>query len=137
MGLTTIKTFDNAPEAHVFRIKLENSGIDSYIFDEETITLDPLMTIALGGIKLKVDETDFDAALNIITEIENTPLTNDNNEILKCPKCESSELYTGFKSMRGIKGIISIIISFFILVYPLSVKNVYKCKKCGNEFYRE
>lgn len=137
MGLTTIKTFDNGPEAHVFRIKLENSGIESYIFDEETITIDPLMTVALGGIKLKVNQIDFDKALNIITEIENSPLTNEKNEILKCPKCESSELYSGFKSMRGAKGIISTIISFLILVYPLSVKNIYKCKKCGNEFNRE
>ena len=137
MGLTTIRTFDNAPEAHVFRIKLENSGINSYIFDEETITLDPLMTVALGGIKLKVDQTDFDKALNIISEIENSPLTNENNEILKCPKCDSTELYTGFKSMRGTKGIISTIISFLFWVYPLSVKNVYKCKNCGNEFNRK
>jgi len=137
MGLTTIRTFDNAPEAHVFRIKLENSGINSYIFDEETITLDPLMTVALGGIKLKVDQTDFDKALNIISEIENSPLTNENNEILKCPKCDSSELYTGFKSMKGTKGIISTLISFLFWVYPLSVKNVYKCKNCGNEFNRK
>ena len=137
MGLTTIRTFDNAPEAHVFRIKLENSGINSYIFDEETITLDPLMTVALGGIKLKVDKTDFDKALNIISEIENSPLTNENNEILKCPKCDSSELYTGFKSMKGTKGIISTLISFLFWVYPLSVKNVYKCKNCGNEFNRK
>jgi len=137
MGLTTIRTFDNAPEAHVFRIKLENSGINSYIFDEETITLDPLMTVALGGIKLKVDKTDFDKALNIISEIENSPLTNEKNEILKCPKCDSSELYTGFKSMKGTKGIISTLISFLFWVYPLSVKNVYKCKNCGNEFNRK
>ncbi len=46
MGLTTIKTFDNALEAHVFRIKLENSGIESFIFDEEMATLDPIMNIA-------------------------------------------------------------------------------------------
>jgi len=89
MGLTTIKTFDNAPEAHVFRIKLENSGIDSFLFDEEMITLDPIMNVALGGIKLKVNQIDYDNALSIITEIETSPLTDENDEILKCQKCRN------------------------------------------------
>ncbi len=134
MGLTTIKTFDNAPEAHVFRIKLENSGIDSFLFDEEMITIDPMMNVALGGIKLKVNQKDFEKSTRIITEIETSPLTDDNDELLKCPKCKSTELYTGYKSVKGIKGVASIIISFLIMVYPLYVKKLYKCKRCKNEF---
>ncbi len=70
----------------------------------------------------------------IIKETEKTALTNDLGEIIKCPNCQSEEIYSGFKSMKGTKGIISAITSFLFLVFPIYFKTVYKCKKCGNEF---
>ncbi|AMC10230.1 hypothetical protein Lupro_02725 [Lutibacter profundi] len=137
MGLVTIRTFENGPEAHLFKTKLLSLGIECFIFDEQTITLNPIMGVAIGGIKLKVNENDYEKSNQVITDIENTPLTNEKDEILKCPKCNSIELYTGFKSMKGVKGIISTITSFLFMIYPVYFKNVYKCKDCGNEFDKE
>lgn len=137
MGLVTIRTFENSPEAHIFKAKLSSLGIECFIFDEQTITLNPIMGIAIGGIKLKVNENDYEKSNQVINDIENAPLTNDKDEILKCPKCNSAELYAGFKSMKGVKGIISAITSFLFMIYPVYFKNVYKCKKCGNEFNKD
>ncbi|GAF03390.1 hypothetical protein JCM21142_42060 [Saccharicrinis fermentans DSM 9555 = JCM 21142] len=52
---------------------------------------------------------------------------------IKCPECESTDFYTGFKSMKGIKRILSTVISLALMVFPIYYKTVYKCKKCGNE----
>ena len=55
----TVKTFDTSVNAHLFRIELENEGIESFIYDEETITMDPLLSNAIGGIKAKHIMTNF------------------------------------------------------------------------------
>ncbi len=137
LDLTTLKVFDNSPEAHVYRIKLENEGIKCFLYDEEMITLDPLLNLALGGIKLKINKIDLPRANEVISNIENKPITDENNELVKCPNCNSTDLFSDFKSMKGVKGIISTIITFLFMAYPLYYKSVYKCKECNTEFKRK
>lgn len=134
MGLITIRTFDNSFEAHLLKCKLENEGIPCYIFDENTVSINPLYNITVGGIKLKINQADADKALEIINDVEEAKLTDDNNEVIKCPNCGSEEYYTGFKSMKGIKGFLSIIVSFLLVVFPIYYKTLNKCKSCGHEF---
>ncbi|MGI8892466.1 MAG: DUF2007 domain-containing protein [Bacteroidia bacterium] len=134
MTLITLKTFDNAFEAHLLRSKLESEGIECYVFDENSVTLNPLYNITLGGIKVKIKKDDLEAAEKIIEEVERTPVTGDNNEVISCPRCGSTEFYTRFRSMKGVVGIISGIFSFLFAVFPIYFKNVKKCKSCGNEF---
>ncbi|MHB1279582.1 MAG: putative signal transducing protein [Bacteroidia bacterium] len=67
MNLITLKTFDNPIEAHLFRTVLENEGIPCKIFDELMVGLNPLYTITVGGVKLKIRETDLEAALEILS----------------------------------------------------------------------
>ncbi|NQX82789.1 MAG: DUF2007 domain-containing protein [Flavobacteriaceae bacterium] len=137
MNLITIKVFDSSPEAYIFKSKLDSLGINSYIFDEHINSLDPIMSNAFGGIKLKINKEDYEQAISIFSEIENAAITDDDNNILKCPKCESTKLYTGFKSMKGGWGFLSAIVSFIFMVFPIHFKYVYKCKKCGEEFQKE
>ena len=137
MELITIKTFDNAIEAHILKSRLESEGINCCLFDENIVSLNPLYNITVGGIKLKINKVDFEKTQEIIAEIDNTPLTNENDELIKCPNCESTDLYTGFKSMKGLKGILSVITSFLFMVFPIYFKTVYKCKNCGTEFKNE
>jgi hypothetical protein len=134
LELVTIKTFDNAIEAHLTRSILESENIMCFLFDENIVGLNPLYNITVGGIKLKINQSDVDKAILIIEEIEKSALTNDQGEIVKCPGCQSEDFYSGYKSMKGTKGIISAIISFVLAVFPIYYKTVYKCKKCGNEF---
>jgi len=134
LELVTIKTFDNSIEAHLVRSKLESENIMCFLFDENIVGLNPLFNIAVGGIKLKINKLDVNKATLIIEETEKCSLTNDQGEIVKCLSCQSEDIYNGFKSMKGTKGIISTIISFLFMVFPIYYKTVYKCKKCGNEF---
>ena len=134
MELITIKTFDNSIEAHIMKSKLESENIMCFLFDENIVALNPLYNITVGGIKLKVNKLDIDKATEIIEETSKSALTNELGEIIKCPSCESDDIYSGFKSMKGTKGIVSVIISFLFMAFPIYYKTVYKCKKCGNEF---
>ncbi|WKN41488.1 putative signal transducing protein [Tunicatimonas pelagia] len=134
MELVTIKTFDNPIEAHLMKSKLENENITCFLFDENIVGLNPLYNITVGGVKLKVSKIDLDEAATIIEETINSPLTNDQGEIIQCPNCQSEDIYSGFKSMKGTKGILSAITSFLLMVFPIYYKTVYKCKSCGNEF---
>ena len=98
------------------------------------MTLNPLYNIMVGGIKLKVSELDFERAQRILHKIEQTPLRDECNRVLVCPACGSGNYYQGYKSMKGIGGMLSAILAFMLTVFPLYFKSVYKCKDCGNEF---
>jgi DNA-directed RNA polymerase subunit RPC12/RpoP len=134
MKLITLRTFDNSPEAHIAQSKLESEGIYCFLFDENMVTLNPLYNITVGGIKLKINEDDLTKAQEILNSVENTPLTNEAGEVIKCPKCGSTNLFIGFKSMKGLKGITSFLISILFMIFPLFYKSVYSCKNCGTEF---
>lgn len=137
MELITLKVLDSSIEAHILRSKLESEDIDAFVFDEHSISMNPLFTQALGGIRLKIRKEDHEKALSILKEIDETNYTNDLNEVIVCPKCGSDEYYSNFKSMKGGKGLLSILSAFIFSVYPIYYKTVYKCKKCNEEFTGE
>ncbi len=137
MELITVKVFDNSIEAHILKSRLESEGIDCFIFDDNMVSLNPLYNVTLGGIKLKVREVDVEQVNTIIDQIDSLKSVDDNDQIIKCPNCDSTDLYTGYKSMKGTKGILSAIVSFLFMVFPIYYKTVYKCKVCGDEFRRE
>jgi DNA-directed RNA polymerase subunit RPC12/RpoP len=134
LELHTLKIFDSAVDAHILKSRLNNEGIVSFIFDEHIMTLNPLYNIMVGGIKLKVPETDLERARAILTEIEQTPFSDEDGTAVMCPSCGSLELYHDFKSMKGVPGFLSTFLSLFLGVFPLYFSTVYKCKVCGTEF---
>jgi len=71
MGFVIIKRFDNSIDAHLFRISLEAEGIDCFLFDEEIVSINPLYSNAVGGIKVKVREEDLERTLHVLKSTEN------------------------------------------------------------------
>lgn len=134
MKLVTLKTFENSIEANLLRSKLESEGILCFLFDENMVSLNPLYNITLGGIKLKIREADAQKALQIIEEVETTPFTDEQDRQVQCPNCRSTQLYSDFKSVRDITGILTFIVSLLFFVFPFYYKSVYKCRQCGAEF---
>jgi hypothetical protein len=134
MHLITLKTFDNSIDANMLRCQLELEGIQSYLKDENTITINPIYNVALGGIKLQVFEQDYPQAKAYLNNLEHTPYTNQNNEIITCSSCQSTNIQAGFASYKDITGIISLFAAFAFMIFPFYNKKVYKCKECDNEF---
>ncbi|MBM3155861.1 MAG: DUF2007 domain-containing protein [Chloroflexi bacterium] len=71
--LVTIATFRFPQEAYIFKAKLESRDIQSFIEDEYIITMMWLYSTAVGGVKLKVRESDEAEALKIIGQERSVP----------------------------------------------------------------
>ncbi len=121
-------------DAHILKIKLESEGIRCFLFDEHVVSVNPLYSNLVGGIKLKINEEDLVHAKNVVLEIEQTPYTTEDEQIIACPKCGSAHIESGYPSMRSIEAVLSAIASFLLFIFPLYRKSVYKCLDCGDEF---
>lgn len=135
MELVTVKTYDNLIEAHLMTAKLESEGVQSYLFDAEIVGLNPIYSAAVGGIKVKVNQQDLEKVKLIYKELEEKPYTDDNNQVVACPNCESTSIIPGFKTFKSVKGVLAIIASFLFVLYPPYYKTVYKCRDCAHEFH--
>jgi hypothetical protein len=67
-NLITIKTFTYSSEVLALRGRLESEGIECFTQDELTAQVDPFYSNAIGGIKLRVKESDLARALEILKE---------------------------------------------------------------------
>lgn len=134
-NLVILKAYDNSVLAHMDKNLLEANNIETFIFDENTVGVNPLWNITVGGIKLNVRNIDYPAAYEILRsnqeEIKSTDLG------LSCPKCGSKNILTHYHSAKGVKAVFAFIVAFFTTTYPLSTKDVNICDACGHEFNSE
>lgn len=66
--LVTIARFDLAGQAHIAKNALEAVGIKSVLADEQTVSMDWLLSNAIGGIKVQVLEEDAERAVTTLEE---------------------------------------------------------------------
>jgi len=128
----TIARFPYSTEAQIVKGRLEADGIEVFLRDNLTIDTDPLVSQAIGGVKLKVLAKDEEKARAIFQSIKSYAL-DDNGNAIKCPNCkqEHIELYT---TITGLKSLISFIIGFISGTLPFSTRYQYKCEDCNTEF---
>ncbi len=62
----TILSLPQPQQLHIIKGRLESEGIECFIKDELTIQANPLISNAVGGVKLQVKEEDVEAALKIL-----------------------------------------------------------------------
>ncbi|WP_297705491.1 DUF2007 domain-containing protein [uncultured Eudoraea sp.] len=115
----TLGAFEYAADVQIIKGKLESEGIQVFLKDENTINTDPLISQAIGGVKLQVHSKDKDKAINIYNEIRSYAMDNHGN-LITCPNCRAqrSEVY------HSRKGIIN-------KLFPFLEKKKYKCLKCN------
>ncbi|MEX0287915.1 MAG: DUF2007 domain-containing protein [Flavobacteriaceae bacterium] len=115
----TLGAFEYVADVQIIKGKLESEGIKVFLRDENTLNTDPLISSAIGGVKLQVYTSDKIRATEIYDEIRNYAL-DDNNEPVVCPNCkaEKSEVYY---SRRGLVN----------KLFPFFEKKKYKCTVCN------
>ena len=69
MSFIAISAYDNYIPAHIALGRLKEQYINCYLQDEYTVTIDPLLSNAVGGIKLMVAETQAERALEILNTV--------------------------------------------------------------------
>ena len=55
MNFVLLQSYDNYISAHIAMGRLEEDGINCWLKDENTVTINPILTNAIGGIKLMVE----------------------------------------------------------------------------------
>jgi hypothetical protein len=70
--LVVIRTFDTVLQAYMLKNLLESYDVYCILADEHFITNYPLMSIGVGGIKLKVLDDDVQKSLAIIEQFESS-----------------------------------------------------------------
>ena len=108
--------------------KLESEEIQCWLQDENTVTLYPILTNAVGGIKLFVNKNDLSRARQIFWEVE-----NNRKQAIECPKCRGHNIEL-VSTPRKAANWFSAILTFFLGDYALTVDKVNHCFDCGNEF---
>jgi len=74
MKFIEVRSYDNYIDAHLMLGRLTDEFINCHLLNENSVTIDPFLSNAIGGIKLMVAETQINRALEIVNEIENNKL---------------------------------------------------------------
>lgn len=107
--------------------RLEEEGIKAYLRDEYTVTIDPILSNAIGGIKLMVYKEQVERAMNLILSFEKAY-----QEAAICPQCRSANIHY-ITPTNNVTNWFTAIITWLFGSYALSFKKIYKCADCGFE----
>jgi hypothetical protein len=66
--LVVIRSYWNLVEAELAKGLLHSSGIETFLFDDNMVRLDWFNANALGGVKLRVDASNVEAANRVLDE---------------------------------------------------------------------
>jgi len=127
-NFTTIWSFDDYVSAHIALGRLEEDGIKGWLKDENMVTIDPILSIAVGGIKLMVSRDDAQKAREILESIN-----REAKAAHPCPKCGSKNVDL-VSTPRKAGNWFSFLIAFFTVTKPMPVNRTYHCFNCGNEY---
>ena len=117
----TVARYTYLIDAQLNQLKLGQHGVDSFIADENTVTMQWLYANAIGGIRLQVSELDTEEAIEILKSVEAVT-----DETTLCDKCNSADTFRMRLSFWSLP--LYLIGAFF----PIPSTKVI-CMKCGSQ----
>jgi hypothetical protein len=126
MDYLLLRSYDNYISASITLARLDEEGITCYLKDEYTVTIDPFLSNAIGGIKLMVLPDDFAEARALLEGFDKVY-----REAIVCPQCGSHEVE--YISKAGVKNWVTALASWFFLRFAMTSEQVYHCYECGFE----
>jgi hypothetical protein len=124
--MKVIKTFDNYFTANIYLTRLENDGIPGFLADEHTATLNPMLSQAIGGIKLMVKESDKIQAEKLLAAYQLQAALKST-----CPNC-GSNCFTQIAKPSP-ENWITALSSWLFTNYAVASRYVYQCGNCSYE----
>jgi predicted RNA-binding Zn-ribbon protein involved in translation (DUF1610 family) len=131
MDFVPVQYYLNYVDAHIAMGVLEAQGINCWLKDENTVTIDPILTHAVGGIKLMVGADQAEKAAGILRVME-----NEQKATHPCPKCNSLNIEL-VSTPRKVSNWLSVITFGFFANYAPKIDMVYHCFDCGHEYPAE
>jgi len=127
MDYLLLRSYDNYINASMTLARLDEEGITCYLKDEYTVTIDPFLSNAIGGIKLMVLPDDFEEAKRLLDGFDKVY-----RDAISCPQCGSHDVE--YINKAGVKNWVTAIISWLFSNYALAAVQVYHCYECSFEF---
>lgn len=128
--LITLWRYRDLPEALLAKGKLEASGVEVFLADDNVVRMDWFWSNLIGGVKLQVAAQDRDAAMAILSEEIPPVLTAEEigEEYRQpvCPRCGSLDV--SFETID--KGVALAALGAVSLPVPIP-KYSWKCQDCG------
>jgi len=125
----TIARYPYSAEAQIIKGRLEAEGIEVFLSDHITIDTDPLVSHAIGGVKLKVRAEDVIKAKYILESI-NSYSVDDEGNALACASCGSQQIGL-YSTINSFKSFFHFMLGIVFGTLPLSARYEYKCDNCG------
>ena len=141
--LITIANFSHPTEADPVVAWLESEGIECFVTNEHTVTMNWLYSNAIGGVGVQVKTGDVERANEILQAVstpdavgaEPTPTDSETDQEsettseIRCPQCGSENVYYEKFSRR------LVFASWALLSVPLPFfKKKWKCRECEHLF---
>ena len=127
-----IANYQYTSEAYLFKGKLESEGIEVFLQNENTINTDPLLSNALGGVKLFVKSEDVMKAKQILDSIPEYSV-DDKGELLTCPNCGAQKIEF-LTTVKDLISLVTFIFGILLSIFPFYTKYKYRCESCKFEF---
>ena len=128
----TIARFQYSSEAQIIKGRLEADGIQVFLSDNLTIDTDPLVSNAIGGVKLEVLSRQALKAQHILSSIEKYSIDDEGNTI-NCPNCKSEKVEL-FSTIKDAKSLFWFIFGVLFSSLPFYTRHKYRCEDCKTEF---
>ncbi|WP_332734255.1 putative signal transducing protein [Flavihumibacter sp.] len=125
MEFQQVRSYDNYIAANLQLNLLKEQGISCYLKDEMTITIDPLLSPAIGGMKLMVASPEADRALQLLDAADENYLHN-----VACPSCGQTALEKITHVVNPV-GFWAQLKNKLINGSVVSLSTRYQCKACG------
>jgi len=128
MDFQILETFDNYIDATLTLGRLEEAGIQCWLKDENTATITPILTNAIGGIKLMVLEEDVSKATEILNKLKEIK-----RKSFACPHCGSHNIEY-ITSNRKAANLVTSVLTWMLGSYAIGIHQVWHCFDCNEEF---
>lgn len=118
-----LEIFEYSTEAQVTKSKLEDEGFRVLLGDEKTIDSDPLLSQAIGGVKLFVHKDDFAEAAKIFNQIRRYE-TDAQGQEMHCSNCNSTKILVAPLQRKNL----------FYMLFPFFETKRHICNVCKTIF---
>lgn len=124
MELVTVKSFDNYFTANIYLTRLQSDGVECWLKDENTVTIDPMLSNAIGGIKIIVKKEDEQKVIKLLRAYHIEYMLS-----ATCPECGSNSFSQITKPKTT--NYLTAILTWIFSSYAVAPEYVYQCGNCG------
>jgi hypothetical protein len=123
-------SFPTPLDAHLAQAALEAEGVRSFIEGEYAVGNAAILSGAMGGVRLMVEEADREAAIRAMTEYRRAELAAGEARARTCPVCETP---TGVDVKRPFW--VCLLIALTLGVFCLLCRwDLYRCETCEHRW---